>query len=437
MLICLFTFQLIVEWFKLDVIANRNSQTFISMATPDNLLAKTLSIPEAFAVSCKALEPLRLQAKHRTTGEEQLITVNAPFVFVGRSPAVGVRLDDPSISQCHAYLQVIESAVYCIDLGSRNGVVWDDGNKGRGWVRSDQRIRIGIFDVHIEAPTVAATSQSDDPQHDTDPSARPILTPAHVETFSSARTEPIVQSLEGPITLLGRHPACDLRVLDESLAYFQCALVNTSDGIWFVDTLSRQGAVLNGRNTRLARLRDGDLLEIGKLSLVFRIGAHSCENRLALRETNGSPGPIDNLSAVSGKLAEAVAGAFIPVGDMMKQFQQCFMTMAHMFTSMQQEHAMLVSEQMRQIQDLSNELREMRARMQKDNIATSSTPHPPSLASVPSPAKSPPAATEPAMPSLRTPTINHPAKDAQTLLDAHTWFINRLANKGQAPPKGS
>src|ERR1700722_5656123 len=112
------------------------------MPTQNPSIATTLSLPEAFALACKATSLLRFRAKHRTTGAEQAYSVHSPYVFVGRSPSAGIRLDDPSISQCHAYLQVIEGALFCIDVGSRTGVVWDDGSQGRGWIRADQTLRI-------------------------------------------------------------------------------------------------------------------------------------------------------------------------------------------------------------------------------------------------------------------------------------------------------
>lgn len=409
------------------------------MPTQDNSIAINLSLPEAFALACKATGPFQIHVKHRTSGREQAFTVNLPFVFIGRSPAVGVRLDDPSISQCHAYLQIIEGIVFCTDLGSRNGVVWDDGSQGRGWVRSDQTLRIGIFDVQIEVPPLSSTHNPADPYHTPDPATNPVLTSASVEIHSPTHTSAGIQSLDRPITLLGRHPSCDLRLLDEPLAYFQCAFVNTADGLWFVDTMSRQGAVLNGRNTRLARVRDADLMEFGKVSLVFRIGAHSRGSRLVLGDHQSVPTAIDTGTVISGKIAEAMAGAFVPIGEMVKQFQQCFVSMAQMFTSMQQEHAMLVSEQMRQIQELANEVRELRTQVRGDGTLQIETTSSPSTPAPPSPTKPPPPSTvEQSPPTPRPPTLNLPLlDDAQTFPDAHSWFTQRLTNKDQTPPAGS
>jgi len=408
-----------------------------NMPTQNSSIAITLRNPEAFALACKATRPLQFRAKHRITGAEQTHTFHPPFAFIGWSPGAGIRLDDPSISQCHAYLQVIEGDLFCIDLGSRTGVIWDDGSQGRGWVCAGQSLRIGMFDVQIETPEGASVDRSLEEQRDPDSIAGPDLSQASVEIHSTTHTVNGVHSLDRPIMLLGRHPTCELRLLDESIAYFQCALVNTADGVWFVDALSRGGAVLNGRNIRLARLRDAYLLELGKVSLVFRIGANSRWSPITLLEPIALPTASDAVATISGKVAEAVAGAFVPVGEMLNQFQKCFVSMTQMFTSMQQEHATVVSEQIRLIQELAGEVRELRAKVHGDNPATiATTPSPATLPASP-PVQPPPATTEPVTPPLRSPSPSLSPDNTQTLSDAHSWFMNRLAKKGQAPPAGS
>jgi pSer/pThr/pTyr-binding forkhead associated (FHA) protein len=397
----------------------------------------TLSLPQAFSLACKATRPLVLHATHRATGVQQEFTVHSPFVFIGRSAAAGVRLDDPSVSQCHAYLQVVEGIPFCIDLGSRTGVVWDDGTQGQGWVNPDHMLRLGAFELRVESPGEASAASSSEEREDSDPDAEPTLTPAAIEVHPTTSAAVESHPLDRPIALVGRHPNCDLRLLDDSIAYFQCALVNTSDGVWFVDTMTRKGAILNGRGTRLARVRDGDLLEFGKKSLLFRIGSHH-GSRLALRPQEPPPSAHDAVTAISTAVSQSLAGAFAPVGEIMKQFQQCYMAMAQMFVTMQQEHSMLVSEQMRQIQDLAVELRELRQEARRPTPDANQAPPPaatePPTADRPRAAEptSRPAPTPP-VPSLKTPV----GAEGQALSDAHAWFMDRLANKGQAPPAAS
>ena len=391
----------------------------------------TLSLPQAFGLACKASGPLMIRTTHRATRARHEHVLHTPFAFMGRSAAAGIRLDDPSVSQGHAYVQVIEGVPFCIDLGSRTGVVWDDGTQGQGWVLPDHTLQVGAFDVRVETSPGSSDAplEANDPNYD----PQPILTPASVEVHSSSTTANTLHTLDRAITLVGRHPSCDLRLLDVTIGYFQCALVNTSDGVWLVDTMSRKGAILNGRGTRLARVRDGDLLELGRMSLVMRIGSHHC-NQLALRNSSPAGPDIDAVATISTAVAESLTGAIVPIGEMMKQFQQGYMAMAQMISTMQQQHAALMGEQVRQMQELAEELRDLRAEMRHGS--------PPPAVVLPSPAPPPPAhapetpPTPRPTPATHTPTLKVPTgAEGQTLSDAHAWFMERLS-KGQAPSAG-
>ena len=396
----------------------------------------TLSLPQAFGLACKASPPLRVRSTHRATGRVQEFSFQSPFTFIGRSGGAGVRLDDASVSQGHAYLQVVEGIPFCIDLGSRTGVVWDDGTQGQGWVLPENTIQVGVFDLQVETASETRTAGSSPAGADTDHNPPPILTPAAAEIHSPshANGSNTVHSLDRAITLVGRHPSCDLRLLESSIAYFQCALVNTADGVWLVDTMTRKGAMLNGRATRLARIRDGDLIEFGKTSLLMRIGAHHGTG-LALHSTV-PPATIDPVKAISTAVSESLAGALMPVGEMMKQFQQCYLSMAQMFAAMQQEHTALVSEQMRQIQEMADELRELRAEARHNGTTPHPSTHSPAM-SAPVPVSHEGQPNSQPTPQPRVPTLKVPVgPEGKALSDAHTWFMERLAHKGQ-PPAGS
>jgi pSer/pThr/pTyr-binding forkhead associated (FHA) protein len=384
------------------------------MASSESLASTSLS--ESFAAACKLSAAIEIRAVHRSTGASQFHAISQPFAFIGRAKPLSVRLDDPSVSQCHAYLQVFEGLPYCIDLGSRTGVLWDDGGQGRGWVHPGQTLRLGMFDVQIGISGKDPLVMQEEPResglsHDESPLA---VLEVHSPTGTTGNFV-----LDRAITLVGRHPNCNLRFLDDALSYFQCALVKTPAGVWCVDILSRKGTVLNGRLTRLAQLRDGDLIELGKVSMLLHYGSQPGQP-LALGASTAlqttAPAAITQQT-----VADSVASAFVPFREMMEQFQQCFVTMARMFTTMQQEHTSMMCEQMRQIQEL---LQEMRADSRKGPAlpagmgvnGTSVSPGTPT----PTPRTSP-------LPSQKPPE----GAEAQVLADAHTWFLDRLEQLAQ------
>lgn len=361
----------------------------------------------AFAVACEFARPLTVRAVNRVTGAETASPVDRPFAFLGRVKGLGVHLDDPSVSQCHAYIQVVQGVPHVFDLGSRTGVLWDDGGRGAGPVFAGQTLRIGSFDVRVEGGAEAEVPFAQEAAHQPSLSVLEVHSPTGENGYFS---------LDRPVTLIGRHPTCHLRFLEQEISYFQCALVVTLQGVWFLDMPNRKGTPLNGRTPRLARLRDGDLLELGKVSLVFRDGEPTGQPLVP-----ALPHAALNVTAVRPGSAEVVAAALGPLREMMEQFQQSFVTMARMFTVMQQEHTAMMCEQMRQLQEIMRESREG----SKPNASGNASPPP-----APAPVTSLPPPT--ATPRPPTPKASQ-GPEADALLDAHNWFIDRMAKKSQPP----
>src|SRR5262249_20675649 len=123
--------------------------------------------------------------------------------------------------------------------------------------------------------------------------------------------------------------------------------------------LTRKGTRLNGRSVRLTRLRDGDLVELGKVSLIVRMGGVGGGQSLILNGSTEGATRDAGRSAPPTPLAESM-GSFAPMRELMDQFQHFFLTRAQMFTTMQQEHSATVYEQLRLMQEMMREFREMR-----------------------------------------------------------------------------
>src|SRR5207253_2445685 len=68
-----------------------------------------------------------------------------PFALIGRDPTADLSLDHPRVDGRHAYLQMIEGGVYCVDLGSQTGTRWEGGTARSGWVDSPHGIGIGPY----------------------------------------------------------------------------------------------------------------------------------------------------------------------------------------------------------------------------------------------------------------------------------------------------
>ena len=416
------------EAIRLDVVSESNITVLACRMNAPS--PGSSSLPAAFSTACKLAGPFEVHAVNHQTGTRHSQTFDRPFVLFGRSQPMHMRLDDPSVSKRHALLQFIEGVPYCIDLGSRMGVVWDNGNDYRGWVLPGQTLRMGAFDITLTGPGASGTTSPPPVEPvDVDPAREGNLTALSIEVHGPGGNRDH-HPLERAITLIGRHPVCRLRFLNDTLASFHCAIVNTADGAWVIDFLSRPGILLNGRPTRLAPLRDGDRIEVGQASLTVHSGLGS-RSSLILNGKTGvtrQQGTDDPPALLPQKMNESVMRAFAPMHEVMSEFQECFVTMARMFAAMQQEQSALMCEQMRLLQELTRELRDLRADVRRPGIAALPA------ASETAPPESPANGTS----GKRLPTPKPPTPpDAAALTQAHDWFLERLAKLGQPKPPPS
>ena len=211
---------------------------------------------EVFLSACGSSEPLRLGVGQRNGPLSQTWTFPQPFVVIGRRPESDLVLDHWQVSRRHTYLQLIEGRYYCVDLGSRTGTHGGDATERSGWLEPGRAIRIGPFAVRPEWP---------DPG-DRDKASLPGVTwelPGRAIGQAAWR-------MDRHLALIGRSPACKIRIVEPDVSKFHCSLVLTINGVWVVDLLGQNGVFVNDRPVRCARIEDGDDLRVGRHTLRAR-----------------------------------------------------------------------------------------------------------------------------------------------------------------------
>ena len=305
--------------------------------------------------------------------------VRGPFAFVGRGRRADVPLDAPEVSPQHAFVLAVGGRVFVLDLGSRIGVRWPDGPQAAGWLGPDDEVRIGPYFLRV---------QPDTDDGELPPPGPPLATLELLNEPVATRFRPLTEV----VTLVGRASTCAFRGYGPKLAAHHCALVRAAGCLWVVDLRSGRGTRVNGRPVRVARLRDGDLIEAGEWTAIPRPPAR----------------PSDGLAA--GGPADGAAHPLAPFGQMIDQFQQCVMMMGQMFRAMQHEHLSLVRDQVVQLRDVARTLLDR----QPDGAAA------PFAESIPDALPAPP--DVPIAPMVPDPV------DTEALVRAHAWFNRRLAD---------
>jgi anti-anti-sigma factor len=225
-------------------------------------------------------DPIGISVARPPELEQSTLVLDFPFGVIGRAKDCHVPLSSSKVSYRHTYLQGLAGGIYCIDLESRNGIQWSTGQKESGWLLPDDPVGIGPYLVGLSAES-GGQKPAADLSGDFNPLVRyrqqlGPLPDVDIEFLYDKAPQP-TWSVSRLITLVGRGPQCKLRFESKSVSTVHCSLVLTSQGLWVVDLLGREGTHVNGESVQCALLKQGDELTLGR----YRIGIRYIETSLS------------------------------------------------------------------------------------------------------------------------------------------------------------
>ncbi len=195
-----------------------------------------------------------------------------PYAVVGRGEGCDIVLPDAKVSFRHAYFQVIEGRVFCVDLASRNGIAWPDGPRKYGWVPPNVPIQIGPYRLQVIGEE-AADRQSHDVACATSIRWSAIAARSdrcRKSTWNSITRRP--SSRSGPSIGCSRCWAAvrsaSCRFDSPAVSGVHCGLLLTRHGLWAIDLLGRGGTKVDGENVRAVPLESGNEISVA----TFQIG---------------------------------------------------------------------------------------------------------------------------------------------------------------------
>lgn len=124
---------------------NRSSRSYDPAGRRPLIDERSQSLQEADPLG----QGLRLLVSGRELGEGRLVELPQSFGVVGRSSAAEVTLASSKVSFRHAYLQVLDGQVFCVDLGSKGGILWGEERRDWGWIAPAEAVRIGPYTVQV------------------------------------------------------------------------------------------------------------------------------------------------------------------------------------------------------------------------------------------------------------------------------------------------
>ncbi len=364
---------------------------------------------ELFRDACGLRAPLALECQDSsgTTLGAYTHQFDCPFALIGRDPRSDVVLHGAEVSRNHAFFQVVSGQVFCIDLNSRNQLLWEGETekRARGWLDPGLSVRIGPYAIR----RVGADLSLNRPWSCPDPMVVAASEDPRAPSLPHAALDLPIRIGEGQpwwmdsrLALVGRSESCQIMLRDPSVSRFHAALVRTSKGVWVVDLNAREGVVINGMRLKWAWLDDGDTLRIGQFTFILRYqtvpeqisrrdvpleaGARPSDSNTAVHHgqasttlavrSSGTPAtPASVLKSspalmpdvlVPERAAEWDRGLPLPHEQqfamwqqqmrMMESFHQDMILMVQMFMAMHREHRVAIREELDRVQKLTRKL---------------------------------------------------------------------------------
>jgi pSer/pThr/pTyr-binding forkhead associated (FHA) protein len=315
---------------------------------------------DQFLQACQAPARLELRATGADGSPAGQFNAAQPFALLGRDPANDLYLDDPQVSQRHAYAQVIGGRLFCVDLGSRSGLHCNGVPGTYGWVDPGQSFEIGPFLIRYAGPGAnppaallginPLESRGIDPQ---------LLPPMTLE-FANGLTRQSRWRVNRILTFAGRASGCKLQLADVTVSRYHCALLGTPQGLWIIDLLGKDGTRVNGERVRWALLEDGDRIQMGKFLIrIWREGPAVGSNAAVVVS---GPAPSQ-----SSRLPGGVVSADSPLAPLISQFRhleqrsfdefhQTMLVVMQMFNVLHRERLAPVRDDLDQVYKLTLEL---------------------------------------------------------------------------------
>lgn len=347
-----------------------------------------------FSHACGATGPVVLDIVGPWSGRH---TVSRPTVRIGRRPGSDVVLDHPEVSRRHTYLQVIAGRLFRLDLGGRP-------DAPMGWVDPAEPFAVGPFQIRArlgDGPLPDAMAVPDDL-----PSAlsaayasRCTSYPAVTLAIDDGRGALTMYPVTRVLTLIGRAPACKIRLEDRGASLYYGALLRTPAGPWFVDLFSSAGVAVNGRRVARARLRPGDTMHVGRYVMTVRsaVPDEANQERPTTATTAAAlPAPLptgagavavpefENWAGLPNGRLDPTANELQPLlrelGHMhertCEQFREVILVLTQLFGSMQADQMRAVREQIEEIRTLADTIQGLRAAQPTGSVAIPAPPGP-------------------------------------------------------------
>ncbi len=238
-------------------------------------------------------------------------------IRIGRRPDLELPLPFSILSGVHARLYRSGEQWFIEDLGSRNGTFVAGKRLTTGEKRAlspGTSLSLAHVDLMFDGTTKQATGSEG-----TGTIARRLVSDLFSDGNASA--VPTVMIVSGApkdvlkleerdrAYTLGRVEGCDLRLPVEEISREHASLTRRWNGVFIADLGSKNGVRVSGVLADKQRVRDGDLIQIGPVSLRLFDPADRYLKEFEAKSDSPAPAPLPGADRPSDQLHPAIAGA--------------------------------------------------------------------------------------------------------------------------------
>lgn len=432
-----------------ELTAGQNRQLALSVPESMRALGEPL---DPFFEACGGPTSIALAVRRADSDDPPETHIfRQPFVVIGACRECDLPLTESNVAFRHFYLQLIGGRWFVVDLWGLTRSSAAERGGCSGWFNPGAEIGVGSY-IITHVPGAASTAVEDtssramilDSRGD-----RPVAELELLNGHSNSGSEDH-RRLTSAVTLIGSNRQCDLWLRDKSVSKVHASLVLTTEGLWMVDLLGRDGVLVDGRPAYWKQIHDAMELTIGRFKL--RVNLSGRQQRSLIRAGSRQLAKKKRKQTDVGLTEKSVLRILQHLADMQSQFfehsQLQMQLMTRMLDQLERTQQSTVRNDLSRIEQITRELQEIQSELKRSPAAPAVEPAtaPASGAAGPAASATPPAAqpaarhATPVTPPPRAPEPPPPpaepavpvtASDLANSAEAHERLTRRMAKLAQ------
>lgn len=239
---------------------------------PKTELPKSLtdhySAPPAPSLTAKAGVTLMLDNK--VVGR---FLISKPETIIGRNPGSDILIENPAVSRQHALIREEGGRFIIEDKGSANGTFVENEKITSRELKDGDRIQILKYEMLFNILTAKGENEEGEAEktmYIESPVVKEKMVAAHLLKLEDGQEFKIKSS----ITTIGSDENMGIRLDGRLISGHQASILMNKDGIATLSCSTKSlfsSTKVNGKSVTQHALRDGDVIEIGKYKIVYKV----------------------------------------------------------------------------------------------------------------------------------------------------------------------